>query len=962
MNRLFLLDAYALIYRAYYAMIRAPRFTSGGFNTSAIFGFVKTLEDIIRHYHPTHIGAAFDPGGRTTFRHEAYSDYKAQREATPEVIRQSTPIIKDILRAYRIPLLEVPRFEADDVVGTIAFQAQAQGFETYMVTPDKDYGQLVGPNVWQLKPGAGGFQQMGPAEVCAKYGIDHTCQVIDILGLMGDSSDNVPGCPGVGEKTAVSLIKRYESIEGIYDHIDEITGKLRDKLKDNREQVAFSKFLVTIRRDVPVTLDADALSLKQPDRPVLTEIFSALEFRSLLRSVCNIESDDLPPTSYSLTPVDSPAPQESKNDEITEKNEPTQLSLFDAEPEPEVAAPATEPQPAPEAEPEESRPDPSITEPADIDATDYTIIQTDAEARQLVEQLSAQPSLAIEIATTTLAAINAEIIGISFATADSRAFYINCNVNDAQSLPVALFRPLFESEGIVKVGHDLKFLAIALSRYSIRLCGPLFDTMLAHYLCQPELNHSLNYLGSIFLHHNGLQLESYFGVHWQSERNMLLLPDDLRSSFACERARMAALLRPRLLKELHRLGSFALFDQIEMPLVLVLARMEINGVRIDSNALREASHHFAQMMQRYEEAVYAEVGHRFNIASPKQVGDVLFGELKLIDKPKRTPKGQYKTSEPVLESLRARFPVVDNLLNYREVQKLLSTYLNALPLLVNPRTGLIHTSFNQAVTATGRLSSSNPNLQNIPVRSSLGREIRTTFVPDDGHLFFSADYSQIELRIMAHLSHDPHMIEAFRTGTDIHAATAAHIYRKRPDQVTAEERRKAKTANFGIIYGITAFGLAERIGISRSESKQLIESYFAAFPGVRAFMTEAQEQARQRGYIETLFGRRRYLPDITSKNAVVRGVAERNAINAPIQGSAADIIKIAMVRIQQRLDEEHLRAKMILQVHDELNFSVPPEERQRVEQIVCYEMEHAASLSVPLVADCGWGTNWLEAH
>ena len=956
MDRLFLLDAYALIYRSYYAMIRAPLINSDGFNTSAILGFVNTLEDLIRYHHPTHIGVAFDPGGRTTFRHEVYPDYKAQRSATPEVINQSIPIIKDIIRAYRIPLLVVPRYEADDVVGTLSAEAESRGFEVYMVTPDKDYGQLVTPHVFQFKPGKGGYTTLDPKAICLKYGISEPRQIIDILGLMGDSSDNIPGCPGVGEKTAVSLVRTYGSIENLYAHASEIPGKLGERLRASRRQVEFSKYLATICRDVPIRLEADALRLKQPDRDALIPIFSRLEFRSLLRSVCGVKSESAPlphpaPPAPPVAPK-SAAPRPSVPD-ATSAAMPLFASVapesVPAEPSKSVENPADSP----------SAPDPAIFEPAEIDPDASQLIETESEARRIAQQILTDGAVAIEFALTDGGSACAEPVGIALATADGHSYYLNCRPEEPSALRLELLRPVFESSSVVKSGHSLKTpYAVLLSR-GIELSPPLFDTELAHYLCRPELDHSLDGLSLAFLRHSFVTAGTSSG---KRKNDALALTPDLRRRLYPERARAVSLLKPRLEKELRRVGALPLYERIELPLLPVLARMELGGVRVDPEALSRTARLYREQMNEAGQAVYQIAGHPFNLDSPMQVGEVLFGEPHLLEKPKRTASGHYKTSEDVLESLSRRFPIVEQLLLYREIRKLLSTYILALPRLINPRTRRVHTTFNQTVTATGRLSSSNPNLQNIPVRGSRGKEVRRAFTADEGCLFFSADYSQIELRIMAHLSRDERMTAAFLEGADIHAATAAHIYHKPPSEVTPEERRKAKTANFGIIYGITAFGLSQRIGQGRAESKELIESYFRAFPGVSAYIEQAKEEARRKGYVETLLGRRRYLPDINSRNATVRGLAERNAINAPIQGSAADLIKIAMVRIDERLRRERLRARMILQVHDELNFSVPPEEKEAVERIVSHEMEHAFELRVPLVADTGWGTNWLEAH
>lgn len=920
MEKLFLLDAYALIYRAYYALIRTPRINSKGFNTSAIFGFVNTLEELLNKENPSHIGIAFDPAG-PTFRHEAFPQYKAQRESTPEDIRKSVPIIKDIIRAYKIPILEVSGYEADDVIGTIANIANKKGIKTFMVTPDKDYGQLISENVIQYRPGKNGFETIGKKEILEKYGISDPEQIIDILGLMGDAVDNVPGCPGVGEKTAESLIKTYGSIEGIYQNIENIKGKLKEKLSDNKEQVLFSKFLVTIKKDVPISFNPEELKKDPCDKTSLRKIFEQLEFKTFIHKICEQT------TETKIQPVN-------------------QLDLFDSNVNDQSEKIICE----------------NFT-PENYDSTHYKFVDNQIEAKEILDTILTKQKIGFSLSTDTLNAIDAKITGISIATAPGEAFFIACGQNETNSENVtSLIKQIFESSQISKVGHDLKFSEIVLSKYGIKLKGILFDTMIAHYLIQPELSHRLSYISEIYLHHPGMSLENYFGTKWEEDRNMLLAPTDVQTKFHCDQADNVLRLQPRLASELENYNENKLFSEIEMPLVNVLAEMEENGVLINLGTLKETSKLFTSRMNQYEQKVFELSGEHFNLSSPKQVGEILFGKMQLVEKPKKTKSGQYVTSEPVLEELRYKSSVVDYLLKYRAMKKLVSTYLDALPSLVNQRTGHIHTSFNQAVTSTGRLSSSNPNLQNIPVRGDDGKEIRKAFIPEEGCEFFSADYSQIELRIMAHLSQDHHLIDAFLHGYDIHAATAAKVYHKDIENITPEERRKAKTANFGIIYGITVFGLAQRIGISRTEAKDLIDNYFATFPGVRLFMDKSIALARSRGYIETIFHRRRYLPDITSGNATVRGYAERNAINAPIQGSAADIIKLAMVNISNKFHQENLRSKMILQVHDELNFSVFPDEKQKVQQIVKYEMEHAYQLSVPLIADCGWGNNWLEAH
>ncbi len=922
MDKLFLLDAYALIYRSYYAFIKSPRVNSKGLNTSAIMGFVNTLHEVLAKEKPTHVGVAFDPAG-PTFRHEAFPEYKAQREACPEDIKRAVPIIKDILRAWRIPILEAEGFEADDVIGTLATKAAATGVQTYMLTPDKDYGQLVGPGVMMYRPrhGSAGYEVMGPAEVQAKYGISSPDQVRDLLGLMGDAADNIPGCPGVGEKTAAKLIAEFGSVENLLAATDRLKGALRKKVEDNAEKIRFSKFLATIKTDVPIRLDMDSLQLHEPDEEKLLQIFDELEMKTLANRIL-------------------------KKTENKQNNDKTQLPLFA-----EFAPNGAE-------EPKNANYESLNTVPHE-----YKLIDKQEDMLAIRDFFMTKQTLSLDTETTSTHPVEAELVGLSFAVEESKAFYVPVPANreEAQTI-VNIFKPLYEHPRILKVGQNLKYDIEVLAQYGVRVAGPMFDTMIAHYLIQPELRHNMDFMAEAYLGYRTIHIDELIGPKGKNQLSMRDLPPEQVYEYAAEDADITLRLKNKLEPELERIGATQLLSEVEMPLVPVLAEMELQGVRIDTRALAETSGILTARMRDIELKVYAEAGREFNIASPKQVGEVLFDELKVTAKPKKTKTGQYVTSEEVLQALAPKHPVVAHILEHRGMKKLLGTYVDALPKLINPRTGRIHTSFNQAVTATGRLSSSDPNLQNIPVRGEEGKEIRRAFVPEPGCKFFSADYSQIELRVMAHLSGDENMIEAFRGGHDIHAATAAKIYKKPIAEVTRDERTKAKRANFGIIYGITVFGLAERLGISRDEARQLIDGYFETFPRVHDYMEQAKEQARQQGYVETLFHRRRYLPDINSRNATVRGFAERNAINAPIQGTAADIIKVAMGRIAARFGREGLRSKMILQVHDELNFSVLPEEKERVERAVIEEMEGAFEMRVPLVADCGWGDNWLEAH
>ncbi len=920
MDKLFLIDAYALIYRSYYALIKNPRINSKGFNTSAVMGFVNTLNEIMTKEQPTHIAVAFDHG--KTFRDEAFPQYKAQREETPEDIRRSVPVIKDIIAAMNIPALQADGFEADDIIGTLAVKAGGLGVETYMLTPDKDYGQLVRDNVFIYRPRhGGGYEKMGPKEVCAKYAIDSPQRVIDLLALMGDSADNFPGCPGVGEKTAAKLIAQFGDVDNMLDNTADIKGKLREKVESAVDDIRMSKFLATIRTDVPIDLDLDSMRLGEPDEQKLREIFNELEFKTLADKILN----------------------KSKNNKKSVKQ---QLDLF-------AENPTDEPESSENASFETLQTTPH----------EYYLIENETDARKILDFFLTKEILSLDTETTSTNPIDAELVGLSFSVEEKKAFYVAVpdNREEAQKI-VNIFKPLYENPEILKIGQNLKYDLEVLHNYGVSLAGPMFDTMIAHYLIQPELRHNMDYMAETLLHYRTIHIEELIGERGRNQRNMRDLKPAEVYEYAAEDADITLRLYNELMPKLKECGAEQLFYEIEMPLMPVLAEMELNGIRIDTESLADTSSILTSRMRQLETQIYETAGEEFNISSPKQVGEILFGKMKIVDKPKKTKTGQYVTSEEVLQQLRHKNPIVDDKLAHRGLKKLLGTYIAALPKLINRRTGHIHTSFNQAVTSTGRLSSSDPNLQNIPVRGEDGKEIRRCFIPEEGCLFFSADYSQIELRVMAHLSGDENMAEAFRLGHDIHAATAAKIYKEDIADVTRDQRTKAKRANFGIIYGITVFGLAERLDISRAEAAQLIDGYFASFPKVAQYMEQSKETARAKGYAETFFHRRRYLPDINSHNATVRNFAERNAINAPIQGSAADIIKIAMVRISRRFKAEGIKSKMILQVHDELNFSVIPEEKEKVQRIVLEEMQNAYPLNVPLVADCGWGANWLEAH
>ncbi len=922
MDKLFLLDAYALIYRSYYAFIKNPRINSKGLNTSAIIGFINTLQEVIEKEQPKYLGVAFDPHG-PTFRSEQFSAYKAQRETTPEDIRKAIPIIKNLLQAYQIPVLQVDGFEADDVIGTLAKKADSiGGIEVYMLTPDKDYGQLVGDHIKIYRPRhGGGYEVMGIYEVCDKYGITTPPQVIDLLALMGDSADNFPGCPGIGEKTATKLISEFNTVDELLKRTNELKGALKTKVEEHIEDIRMSYFLATIRTDVPINLNLNELIMKEPNEEKLAELFTELEFKTLSNRIL-------------------------KKTEKKPKTDNYQLSLF-----------------------EEFTDDGAIKPKfSNFDTIktvhhDYKLIENKEDLRKLYDFFKTKDFLVLDTETTSTQAIDAELVGLSFSVEEHQAFYVPIPANYKEALQIVnIFKPLYEDPSILKIGQNLKYDLEVLRNYNIRLQGPMWDTMIAHYLIQPELHHNMDYMAEIYLNYQTVHIDELIGPKGKNQKSMRDLSPTEVYEYACEDADITLQLKNKLEPELKKHECEKLFYDIEMPLMPVLAEMEINGVCLDTESLNETSNILTNRINEIETRIYELAGQSFNIASPKQVGEILFDKLKIIEKPKKTKKGQYITSEEVLQQLKNKHKIINKILEYRGLKKLIGTYIDALPKLINPRTGHIHTSFNQTITATGRLSSSDPNLQNIPIRGEDGKEIRKAFIPEPECLFFSVDYSQIELRVMAHLSQDENMIRVFQEGHDLHTATAANIYKKPIEEVTRDERTKSKRANFGIIYGITIFGLAERLDIPREEAKMLIDGYFQTFPQVRDYMERSKQIAREKGYVTTLFGRRRYLPDINSQNATVRGFAERNAINAPIQGTAADIIKIAMIRIFQRFQKEGIKSKMILQVHDELNFSVYPEEKEKVEQIVLEEMQNAFVMKVPLIADSGFGSNWLEAH
>jgi len=962
--KLLLVDAYALIYRAYYAFMKNPRINSKGMNTSAVFGFVNTLEDVLKRLEPTHVAVCFDPPG-PTFRHEEYEEYKAQREKTPEVIHQSVPVIKELILAFNFPILEVQRYEADDVIGTVAKQAEQEGFEVFMLTPDKDYGQLVSGHIFQYKPKFGGdYETLGVQEVIEKYKLTSVNQLVDMLGLMGDASDNIPGCPGVGEKTAQKLVEDFGSIENLFLNTDKLSGSLKIKIEENTQKIKLSKYLATIVTDVPVQFNAELCIRKKPNTQQLAKIYSELEFKSFLMKL-----EDGGPTDK-----DDTQKQTNKNTLFNEL--PLTGELFTAH----------------EMKPDEERPQSAIqhslfndndftenhisaekTNPSgpsainDISTTphNYILAKTDEQIVALINCLAKQTSFAFDTETEGIDPITSKLVGMSFAVKEFEAWYVPvpADMDKARKI-VSLFTDVLQSYTIEKVGQNIKFDIVALRKYGVNIKGPLFDTMIAHYLLNPELHHGMDYLAEVYLYYKPVPIESLIGAKGKNQRSMRSVPVEQVAEYAAEDADVTLRLKHFFEPKLKENAVDSLFYDIEMPLIYALAEMELTGVKIDVQALKLYSVTLTEKLNVLENEIYQLAGEKFNINSPRQVGDILFERLKISeDKVKKTKSGGLSTNEETLEKIRHKHPIVEKLLNYRGIKKLLGTYIDTLPELINSETRKVHTSFNQTVTSTGRLSSTNPNLQNIPVREEMGREIRKAFIADNEEcLFFSADYSQIELRIMAHLSGDRQMIEAFNHGADIHTATAAKIYGIPDENVTSDMRRKAKTANFGIIYGISVFGLADRLNISRAEAKELIDGYFKTYPRVQAYMEESIRLAQDNGFAETLYHRRRYLSDIHSNNSIVRGFAERNAINAPIQGSAADIIKVAMGRIHQRFEKEGLRSKMILQVHDELNFNVYKEEFETVRQIVLEEMQGAIQLQVPLIADCGVGQNWLEAH
>ncbi len=927
-KKLFLLDAYALIFRSYYAFIKNPRITSKGLNTSAIFGFLLTLEEVLNKQKPSHIAVVFDTPG-PTFRHKMFSDYKANRDETPEDIKKAVPYIKKLLEAYRISALDCPGFEADDVIGTLAKKATGMGFKTYMMTPDKDFAQLVDENTLMFKPARSGNEsiQWGVEDIKREFSVERPEQVIDILALMGDSSDNIPGAPGVGPKTAMKLISEYGSVEELFKNTDNLKGKLKDIIENNREQIEMSKKLATIALNAPVEFDEEKLAATAPDVQKLKVLFDELEFRTIAARI-------LPEAGL----------QEKSEEEKQEPQtaEPVQASLFSQTGE-ETTTPAR----------------------STIDNVkhNYVLVNGLEDLKKVISQAGKQEEFCFDTETTNIDPLNSEIVALALSWEKGAGYLILFPESQQETEAILeIIRPLLENRKILKIGQNMKFDIQVLGNYGIEVSGPLFDTMIAHYLLEPDMRHNMNLLSEIYLSYSPVHIESLIGEKGQSQKNMRSVPADQLKEYAVEDADVTFQLKNIFEPRINDEGLSELAAGIEMPLINVLADMERNGVILNVKELDIIAETLRNDIISLEKEIYSLAGTEFNISSPKQLGDILFIRLKLDDKARVTKTKQFITSEEILQRLTHKHPIVEKVLEYRGLRKLLSTYVEALPRLVDRKTGRIHTSFNQAVAATGRLSSNNPNLQNIPIREERGREIRKAFVPGEGHIFLSADYSQIELRLMAHLSRDKGMISDFLSENDIHAATASKIFGVDINDVTREMRGRAKTANFGIIYGISSFGLSERLTIGRKEAKELIDGYFASYPGVKIYMDESIKKARGKGYVTTMFGRRRYVRDINSRNQVVRGNAERNAINAPIQGAAADIIKIAMVRIHEKLKAGKYRSKMILQVHDELIFEVFEPELEDVKKMVLHEMSDAASLEVPLKADWGTGRNWLEAH
>ena len=959
-KKLFLLDAYALIYRAFFAMSKNPRLNSKGVNTSAVMGFLNSLYEILQKEKPSHIGVAFDVAG-TAQRQAEYSEYKANREKMPDDLRESIPYIIRLIEAFNIPVYGVEGYEADDIIGTLAKKAEQQGFTTYMMTPDKDFGQLVTDRILLYKPAKFGepAQVWGPKEVCERYGIQEPKQLIDILGLWGDAADNIPGIPGIGEKTAAILVGKYGSVENLINHADELKGKQKENVINFAEQGLMSKNLATINLEVPVEFNEEELRAKEPDVPALMALFEELEFRTFAKRFLEDykrEQSTLDGPSTSSGTLASPSLRGTKQSRETLE---TQSPNLFSNPTPSDGFDLFH---------QGGEGESDLLEFSDKDSAktvqhDYKLVETEEDIKALVELLAKQKQFVFDTETTNIDVYSAELVGLSFAIKAHEAWYLSMPVErEACQKKLELLRPLFEDDSIMKIGQNLKYDISMLAQYGISVRGPLFDTMLAHYLLEPEQRHNMDYLAEVYLNYLTIPIEDLIGKG-RIQKTMREVPVELVKEYAAEDADITLQLYEKLLPLLKENGVEKLFYEIEMPLVPVLSRMEANGVKIDTENLQQISEEFGGEIHKIEEKIYALAGMPFNIASPKQLGEVLFERLRIDEKAKKTKTGQYATGEDVLQKLSHKHPIIQKILDYRSFTKLKSTYLDALPALVNPKDGLIHTSYNQAVTATGRLSSNNPNLQNIPVRTEKGREIRRAFVPrSPQYTLLAADYSQIELRIIAHLSQDPAMVSDFNLGHDIHAATAAKVFHVPMDKVTKEQRSRAKAVNFGIIYGMSAFGLAERMGLSRSEATDIIKKYFEEYAGIKEYMNRSIALARERGYAETILGRRRYLRDINGSNSVVRGFAERNAINAPIQGSSADMIKIAMIGIHQEFERLKMQSKMILQVHDELVFDAHLDELDALKAIVNDKMVNALPLSVPVIVEMNTGANWLEAH
>jgi DNA polymerase-1 len=928
-KKLFLLDAYALIFRAYYAFIKNPRITTKGLNTSAIFGFLLALDEVLQKQKPTHIAVVFDTP-TPTFRHEMFKEYKAHRDETPEDIKKAVPYIKRLIEAYKIPVIDYPGFEADDVIGTLSRKASEQGFITYMMTPDKDFAQLVSGNVFMFKPSRSGNESIlwGVEDIQKEFNVQRPEQVIDILALMGDAADNIPGAPGVGPKTAMKLISEYGSIEELFKNTDKLKGKLKEIIENNREQIELSKKLATIEQNVPVELNETALQLEVPDPAKLKVLFDELEFRTVAaRILSGIDKSEKPRETELLFPPPL--------------NQSHQGSLFGEE--------AISP----------------IGERASIESVDhnYIVLENNSDIQEFVKKINTLSEFCFDSETTNINPLDAELVALTFSWEKGSGYLIHIPESQQGTKAILeIVRPVFENPDTLKIGQNMKFDIQVLANYGIEVRGPLFDTMIAHYLLEPDMRHNMNLLSETYLGYSPVHIESLIGEKGNSQKNMRSVPVEKLKEYAVEDADVTLQLKNVFEPRIKTEGLGDLAHDIEMPLISVLAKMERNGVILNLEDLKAITINLREDIISLEKEIYTLAGTEFNISSPKQLGDILFLRLKLDDNARITKTKQFITNEEILQRLTSKHPIVDKVLEYRGLKKLLTTYVEALPLLVDKRTGRIHTSFNQAVASTGRLSSNNPNLQNIPVKDERGREIRKAFIPEKGHIFFSADYSQIELRLMAHLSKDKSMVADFLSGNDIHAATASKIFGVDIKDVTREMRSRAKTANFGIIYGISSYGLSERLTIGRKEAKELIDGYFNSYPGVKIYMDESIKKARDVGFVTTMFGRKRYLRDIHSRNQVVRGNAERNAINAPIQGSAADIIKIAMVRIYNRMKSENFSSKMILQVHDELIFEVVTSELEKLKELVVYEMSNAVKLDVPLMVDWGTGNNWFEAH